>query len=61
MRLLAHLLMKLFVLIVQSSVSYLFEMTIKLESLLNKLLNEGELIMKWDRKIKNKGNLVNAV
>jgi hypothetical protein len=29
MRLLAHLLMKLFVLIVQSSVSYLFEMTIK--------------------------------
>jgi len=30
MRLLAHLLMKLFVLIVQSSVSYLFEMTISL-------------------------------
>jgi hypothetical protein len=30
MRLLAHLLMKLFVLIVQSSVSYLFEMTIVL-------------------------------
>ena len=29
MRLLAHLLMKLFVLIVQSSVSYLFEMTIE--------------------------------
>jgi len=29
MRLLAHLLMKLFVLIVQSSVSYLFEMTIQ--------------------------------
>ena len=28
MRLLAHLLMKLFVLIVQFSVSYLFEMTI---------------------------------
>jgi hypothetical protein len=28
MRLLAHLLMKLFVLIVQSNVSYLFEMTI---------------------------------
>ena len=28
MRLLAHLLMKLFVLIVQSRVSYLFEMTI---------------------------------
>ena len=29
MRLLAHLLMKLFVLIVQSSVSYLFEITIR--------------------------------
>ena len=39
----------------------LFESIEKLESLLNKLLNEGELIMKWDRKIKNKGNLVNAV
>ena len=33
MRLLAHLLMKLFVLIVQSSVSYLFEMTIALNPL----------------------------
>jgi len=32
MRLLAHLLMKLFVLIVQSSVSYLFEMTIPLKN-----------------------------
>jgi hypothetical protein len=32
MRLLAHLLMKLFVLIVQSSVSYLFEMTIKINA-----------------------------
>jgi hypothetical protein len=31
MRLLAHLLMKLFVLIVPSSVSYLFEMTINAE------------------------------
>ena len=39
----------------------LFESIEKLESLLNKLLNEGELIMKWNRKIKNKGNLVNAV
>jgi transposase len=38
-----------------------FESIEKLESLLNKLLNEGELIMKWNRKIKNKGNLVNAV
>jgi hypothetical protein len=25
------------------------------------LLNEGEIIMKWNRKIKKKGNLVNAV
>ena len=33
----------------------LFESIEKLESSLNKLLNEGELIMKWDRKIKNKG------
>ena len=32
MRLLAHFLMKLFVLIVQSSVSYLFEMTISTQS-----------------------------
>jgi hypothetical protein len=28
--------------------------------MLNKLLNEGELIIKWGRKIKNKGNAVNA-
>ena len=39
----------------------LFESIEKLELLLHKLLNEGELIMKWNRKIKNKGNLVNAV
>jgi len=39
----------------------LFESIEKLESLLHKLLNEGGLIMKWNRKIKNKGNLVNAV
>jgi hypothetical protein len=25
---------------------------------LNKLLNEGGLIIKWERKIKNKGNAV---
>ncbi len=31
----------------------LFESIEKLESLLNKLLNEGELIMKWNRKVKN--------
>ena len=39
----------------------LFESIEKLESLLHKLLNEGELIIKWDRKIKNKGNAVNAI
>ena len=39
----------------------LFESIEKLESLLHKLLNEGGLIMKWNRKIKNKGNLINAV
>ncbi len=39
----------------------LFESLEKLELLLHKLLNEGELIIKWNRKIKNKGNLVHAV
>jgi hypothetical protein len=29
--------------------------------LLFKLLNEGELMIKWDRKIKNKGNAVRMV
>jgi hypothetical protein len=29
-----------------------------LERLLHKLLNEGEMVIKWDRKIKNKGNSV---
>ena len=37
MRLLAHLLMKLFVLIVQSSVSYLFEMTISVDRAIRSL------------------------
>jgi len=39
----------------------LFESIEKLESLLHKLLNEGGLIIHWDRKLKNKGNLVDAV
>jgi hypothetical protein len=39
----------------------LFESIEKLELLLHQLLNEGELIIKWDRKIKNKGNAVNAI
>ena len=39
----------------------LFESIEKLELVLNDLLNEGGLIMKWDRKLKNKGNAVNVV
>jgi transposase len=39
----------------------LFESIEELEALVNKLLNEGELIIKWNRKIKNKGNAINAV
>jgi transposase len=36
----------------------LFESVAQLEELLNNLLNEGGLIIKWERKIKNKGNAV---
>ncbi len=36
----------------------LFESVEQLEELLNKLLNEGGLIIKWERKIKNKGNSI---
>jgi len=36
----------------------LFESVEQLEKLLNTLLNEGGLIIKWGRKIKNKGNAV---
>ena len=39
----------------------LFESVEKLEYMLHQLLNEGDLIIKWDRKLKNKGNAVNAV
>jgi len=39
----------------------LFEVTEDLEYLLHKLLNEGELIIKWERKLKNKGNSVNVI
>ena len=35
----------------------LFKSIEELEYLLHRLLNEGELIIKWGRKIKNKGNL----
>jgi transposase len=34
----------------------LFTLIEELECLLNRLLNEGELIIKWGRKVKNKGN-----
>ncbi|MFM6180178.1 MAG: IS630 family transposase, partial [Cuspidothrix sp.] len=36
----------------------LFESVEQLEELLNKLLNEGGLIIKWERQVKNKGNSV---
>jgi transposase len=36
----------------------LFEFVEQLEDLLNNLLNEGELIINWSRKIKNKGNAI---
>jgi transposase len=39
----------------------LFKSIEELEELLNRLLNEGELVIKWGRKIKNKGELVNAI
>lgn len=32
-----------------------------LESMLDKLLNMGELVIKWGRKIKNKGNAISAI
>jgi transposase len=34
----------------------LFKSVDELQTLLDKLLNQGELIIKWYRKIKNKGN-----
>jgi transposase len=34
----------------------LFRLVDELQSLLDKLLNQGELVVKWHRKIKNKGN-----
>jgi hypothetical protein len=39
----------------------IFKSVEELESLLHQLLNEGDLIIKWDRKLKNKGNSVNAI
>ena len=39
----------------------LFESTEQLQGLLCKLLNSGELVIKWNRRIKNKGNAVCTV
>lgn len=39
----------------------LFESVEQLEELLNKLLNEGGLLIKWERKIKNKGSAVYSI
>lgn len=39
----------------------LFESVEQLEKLLNQLLNQGGLIIKWDRKIKNKGNAIYSI
>lgn len=39
----------------------LFKSIEELESLLHQLLNEGKLIIKWGRKIKNKDNALNTI
>lgn len=39
----------------------LFESIEALEALVNKLLNQGDLIINWERSIKNKGNAINAI
>lgn len=39
----------------------LFKSVDELRDLLKKLLNDGELVIKWGRKIKNKGNAINAI
>jgi hypothetical protein len=38
-----------------------FETQEELEKIVNKLLNEGELIINWTRNVKNKGNSVNVI
>lgn len=38
----------------------LFQSVEELEALLERLLNQGELVIKWQRQIKNKGNAVIA-
>lgn len=39
----------------------LFKSIEELEFILHQLLNEGELIIKWGRKLKNKGNAIITV
>lgn len=39
----------------------LFKSVEELESLLHQLLNEGGLFINWSKKLKNKGNAINAV
>ncbi|MEP0791838.1 MULTISPECIES: transposase, partial [Cyanophyceae] len=39
----------------------LFTYIEELEYLLHRLLNEGELIIKWERQLKNKGNSINVI
>jgi transposase len=39
----------------------LFESTEELEALLHELLNEGGLVINWNRKIKNKRNFIDAI
>ncbi|NQE35616.1 hypothetical protein E5S67_03351 [Microcoleus sp. IPMA8] len=36
----------------------LFKSVEELSELLQRLLNEGEMVIKWDRKVKNKGNAI---
>ena len=38
-----------------------FENTEQLAKVVNDLLNEGNLIINWSKKFKNKGNLVNVM
>ncbi|HEY9726014.1 MAG TPA: IS630 family transposase, partial [Chroococcales cyanobacterium] len=38
----------------------LFQSVAELETLLERLLNQGELVIKWQRKIKYKGDAVIA-
>lgn len=38
-----------------------FENKEELEKTVNNLLNEGGLTINWSKKLKNKGNLINAI